>query len=102
MEPRGNLELITDGGSRTVSYAIINEKIIITTNPASNKVTQIKANPNVTIDLTDKQYVARLIDGTPEAVALKTEFRAGLPMVGRFFNKIMGKNNTTIIELTEV
>lgn len=102
MKKTGTLKLTTNDTTRSVSYVIIDEKIIITTNPLSRKVGFIQQNNCVTIDLDKNKYIARIIQDCPEAVELKQKFRSELNPISRIINGFMGKKNTTIIELTKI
>lgn len=58
---KGTLVLKTNGGERKMSYSLVDGTYYMATKSNSNKISQIKADKNVSIDVTDKDFTAVLV-----------------------------------------
>lgn len=98
---KGTLVLKTNGGERKMSYSLVDGTYYMATKSNSNKITQIKADKNVTIDFDNKAFNALLVakedNGYDE---IRNTYLSTMGGFQRFMYKNMfGKKNDMFIVL---
>ncbi len=98
---KGTLVLTTNGGERKMNYSLVEGTYYMATRSATNKVDQIKADNNVSIDLNDKAYTAELVESNNvHYEEVKTIYLSTMGGFQRFLYKNMfGKKNDMFIIL---
>lgn len=98
---KGTLVLKTNGGERKMSYSLVDGAYVMATRADSNKIKQIKADDQVSIDLEDKTYTAELIAKDDQSFATTRD--TYLSTMGGFqsfiYKNFFGKKNDMFIVL---
>lgn len=98
---KGTLVLTTNGGERKMSYSLIDGTYYMSTTSDSNKVKQINADNQVTIDLDDKVYTAQLISKDKDSYqAAKATYLSAMGGFQTFMHKyVFGRKSDMMIIL---
>lgn len=98
---KGTLVLTTNGGERKMSYSLVDGTYYMSTKSKTNKVAQIKADNQVSIDLDNKAYTAVLIPkGDAEYERVRATYISTMGGFQAFvYKNLFGKKNDMFIVL---
>lgn len=98
---KGTLELTTNGGNRKMSYTLIDGVYYMSSKSQTNKIAQIKADNQVTINLEDGLYEATLVLATDSDFAkTKDIYTSSMSKVQKFvYCNLFGRKNDIFIIL---